>query len=207
MKIEKQIGLRIKCARLKKDMQISDLCLQLNYENRNISTRTIERYEAGHNTPKADLLIDLCKVLEVSPEYLLFGKEKYEESITWTDAFKNLNRLLTTLVVLPQKDNDPNSKTYGKYYFEAFDIETKMYLDKIFSYSENRNYLFEYLNNKMKFNLKDLDEIADGYKDLNEDLSDLETRIGKFLKIRNVDPLDFLNEKIKDIQSKRESKS
>ena len=66
-----QVGERIKKIRELRGMKQIDLALQLGYT----TERQLQRIEAGGSACNNDKIMELSQILNVSTDYLLFGKE------------------------------------------------------------------------------------------------------------------------------------
>lgn len=67
-----QFGERIKKIRELRGMKQIDLATQLGYT----TERQLQRIEAGNSTCSMDKIFELSQILNISTDYLLFGKEK-----------------------------------------------------------------------------------------------------------------------------------
>lgn len=75
--IQRAIGTRIQDARIKKGLAGADVAAYLN-----ITTNSYSRIERGETKCKLEYLFILCQILEVTSDYLLFGKK--EDGIVMT---------------------------------------------------------------------------------------------------------------------------
>ena len=96
---EKGIGGRIKEARLRKDNDLtiealSRLCKMVDPIGQGIAQPTIVRYEKGEVLPGAREIRVICNALDVSADWLLFGKERVGV-IDMGMALDALSRMLT----------------------------------------------------------------------------------------------------------------
>lgn len=66
-----QVGERIKKIRELRGMKQIDLAIQLGYS----SERQLQRIEAGDSACNNDKIMELSQILNISTDYLLFGKE------------------------------------------------------------------------------------------------------------------------------------
>ena len=67
-----EFGSRLKDAREKKKLTQTDLTDRLSYVQNNAS---VSAYEKGKQYPAMDTIEELCEILDVSADWLLFGKE------------------------------------------------------------------------------------------------------------------------------------
>lgn len=127
------VGLRLKQLRLSRHLSQKTLC-DIFSKRFNLSTseRSLRRYEDGENLPSTEVLFAYKEVFNVSFDYLLNGSSvSDDDSYTFADSFKRLNRLLFSTVLLHEKVTDQNDPMFGKYIFLAPDDETTAYLDKL----------------------------------------------------------------------------
>ena len=66
-------GERIKEIREIRNMKQLDLAIAVGYSD----SRQIQRIEVGSSTSSIDKLVELAQALDISTDYLLFGKEKH----------------------------------------------------------------------------------------------------------------------------------
>ena len=71
------IGERIRQLRSEKGMSQEQLAEALH-----ISRQAISKWETGESIPDTERVMLLCRVLDISADYLLFGKENSSFSIT-----------------------------------------------------------------------------------------------------------------------------
>lgn len=206
-KLKKEIGLRIKKQRQNYGYTIDKLVEILSNDYYiEIDEKSIRRYEKGEFMPKIDNLIALSEIFGVSLDYLVFGKQtSNDNSFLWTDAFKRLNRLIYSCVIIPQKENDPQSPYYGKYYFIGYDEELQLYVDKLFNFAKEKNYKFEVRNKDPYFNINDLDKFTEEYKEYKEVLLPDENRLNEILLKAGEDPETYRENRTKTIIEKRKA--
>lgn len=73
---KKAVGTRIRQLRKRKNMTQSKLSEYLDYTNE----RQLQRIESGETACSVDKLMEIAQILDVSTDFLLFGKEVKEES-------------------------------------------------------------------------------------------------------------------------------
>ena len=66
------MNIRLRELRLEKGLRLKDVA-----EAMGVTLRTISNYEAGIREPSLDMLIKLCKFLEVSSDYLMGLSDEY----------------------------------------------------------------------------------------------------------------------------------
>lgn len=78
---------RLKEARKNKGYTLSEVSKRLSGSD-HVSVQSLITYEAKENYPKLNVFIALCNLYEVSPEYIIYGKEK--ESYKLNDKSQKL---------------------------------------------------------------------------------------------------------------------
>lgn len=198
------IGTRLKKLREEKNYTIIDFINICQNQYCDINEKTIRRYEKGESIPKLDNLIIFSEIFDVSLDYIIFGKETTDEnSFTWKDSFKRLNRLVYSCVLLPFSVND-NNKT--NYIFAGFDDELNVYINKLFTFCIQKNYNFENRGKSPDFTIHDLDNLIQGFEDINEQLVPTKERVDYLLNQSGINPEEFLINKIIEIEKKRNKK-
>lgn len=66
------MGDRLKQLRIEHKMKLKDVAAALN-----VTIRSISRYEDGTREPSVDLIIQFCKLYDVSADYLLGLTDSY----------------------------------------------------------------------------------------------------------------------------------
>lgn len=66
------MGDRLKQLRIERNMKLKDVAAALN-----VTLRSISRYENGTREPSVDLIIQFCKLYDVSADYLLGLTDSY----------------------------------------------------------------------------------------------------------------------------------
>ena len=90
-----QFGERVQRIRELRGMKQIDLAIQLGYT----SERQIQRIESGNSTCSIDKLFELSQILDISTDYLLYGKVN--------EAHQNINQELNNylLSISPQEQS------------------------------------------------------------------------------------------------------
>ncbi|MBO5040021.1 MAG: helix-turn-helix transcriptional regulator [Clostridia bacterium] len=163
-----------------------------------IDKKSIQRYENGEFLPKIDNLIALAEFFDSTLDYIVYGKETSDDnSFTYYDAFKRLNRLIFSLSIDLVKDND------GKIYIQLCDEEAKVYWERINTYGAGKNYSFDVRNGDPTINVKDMDELFSDFTKYKEQLLPNMDRFVKLLKTRGINPEIFHDQRIEEIKRKR----
>ena len=115
-KFKKDIGERLRNLRKSKNKTLLDIVNIMSKDYLiNLNEKSLRRYELGESIPKIDNLICLADYYGVNLDYLIYGIETSDDNLlNWEQSFRRLNRLIYSLVLIPFKDNDPNS-SYKKY--------------------------------------------------------------------------------------------
>lgn len=204
--INYNISNNLKILRKKKKLTQEQVVNLIGEEN--ISLRSYKTYEAGNSltVPLLDKLIILAEFYNVSLDSLIFNKPlTYDDSFTKKDCFKRLGRLIYSLVLVPEKDNDPSSKHYGKYFFYNLDNDVTLFLDKISLICSQKDIAFEYKNKNLYKGIDDFDEAFKDIDDLHEDWSPTLKRFNFLLEEENINSAEFLKERINRIIKKRKN--
>ena len=195
---KKSVGTRLKELRNKNKLTISDLLEKLQNEHYiDIDEKSIRRYEKGDFLPKIDNLICFAEIFNTSLDYIIYGKETSDDnSFTYYDNFKRLNRLIFSLSVNFVKDN-----ATGKCYLELWEDEAKLYWERLSNYGVNDNYNFEKRNAVPEISLKELDLLFEDFLEYKEQLMPTKERFNAWLKSQGVNPEAYLVEKLKRINN------
>ena len=183
-KFKKDIGERLRNLRKSKNKTLLDIVNIMSRDySINLNEKSLRRYELGESIPKIDNLICLADYYGVNLDYLIYGIETSDDNLlNWEQSFRRLNRLIYSLVLIPFKDNDPNS-SYKKYYFVSYDKEVSAYFDKFITFFAEEN--FEYIKNEIPVNitLKKLDNlISDSIKKDSTNIKVSYERLDKYAK-------------------------
>ena len=195
------MGERLKKLREQKNLTINKVVEKLSIEYyTDIDEKSIRRYERGEFLPKIDTLISLAELYGVSLDYIVYGRETSDDnSYTWYDTFKRLNRLIYSLAV-----GFGQVSTDGKIYLELWDDEAKIYYERLQAYSANLNYNFEHREGNPCFTVNDLDNLFADFQDDTRLLTPTKARYDKYLKSQNINPKEFFDNRIAEIKEKRE---
>ena len=167
--------------------------------NYSIDSKEIQRWEEAKHSIPLDAAMVIAEALNTSLDYLVYEKETSDDdSFTWYDTFKRLNRLIYPLAVgLGKRSAD------GKIYLELWDDEWKVYYERLQSYGLDKNYAFEHRGSDPSFDVKVLDELFADFINYKEQLAPTLERYNKYLESQGVDAEEFLRHRIEEIQSKQ----
>ena len=193
------VGKRLKELRNKNKLTIEDLLERLQNEHYiDIDEKSIRRYEKGEFLPKIDNLICLAEIFNVSLDYIIYGKETSDDnSFTYYDNFKRLNRLIYSLSVNFLKD-----ESTGRCYLELWEDESKLYWERLNTFGKNDNYKFEKRNILSKFGLNELDMLIEDFAEYKEQLLPTKERLFAWLESQGINAEEYFHEKLKRIKKK-----
>ena len=190
---KQNVGKRLKELRKKSKLTIGDLLEILQNEHYvDIDEKSIRRYEKGEFLPKIDNLICLAEIFNTSLDYIIYGRETSDDnSFTYYDNFKRLNRLIYSLSV-----NFVKNESTGKCYLELWDEESKIYWERLNNFGIYDNYKFEKRNAMPKFSLRELDLLIEDFAEYKEQLLPTKKRFDAWLKSQGINPDVYLMEKL-----------
>ena len=136
---KKNVGKRLQELREQKGLTIKDVVELLSQDYYcGIDEKSIRRYEKGEFLPKIDNLICFAELYGTTLDYIVYGRETSDDnSFTWYDTFKRLNRLIYPLTLGFGKGSED-----GKIYLELWDDEAKVYYDRLQSFGVDKNYMY-----------------------------------------------------------------
>ena len=171
----KQVGKRLQ--ELRKSTKLTQVQLSnllLEQYNITIDDRSISRYETGRGLPETDNLIYLADLFNTTLDYIIYGKETSDDnSFTWYDNFKRLNRLIYTMQIKPCRSNTNASDVY----LQLLDDEAKEWFGRIERYIENRKNMFIHKGLEKEIAVKDLDSLFEEFKKDRTQLLPIEEKI------------------------------
>lgn len=190
---KKDAGKRLNLLRKQNKLTIDELVEKLQNEYYiDIDEKSIRRYEKGDFLPKIDNLICFADLYNTTLDFIIFGKETSDDnSFTYYDNFKRLNRLIYSLSVNFVKDD----KT-GKVYLELWEDESKVYWNRLSTFGVNDNYCFEKRKQAPSFSLKKLDDLFLDFTEYKDQLLPTKERFDKWLISQGIDPEEYLKEKL-----------
>mgnify|MGYP002524712835 CR=1 FL=1 len=208
-KFKKEFGSRLQALRKNKNLTIDKFVETLSNEfHLDMDEKSVRRYECGEYLPKIDNLIAISEYFGVSLDFLIYGKQTSDDnSYTWQDTFKRLNRLIFSAVLIPWMENNKNSPFYGKYYFTSYDEEVSVYMERLLSFTKDKNYNFEVRRKSPFFDIQDYDHLIGDFGEYTDDLRPSPKRMDDVLRAAHEDPKAFLKERLRVLRSKTVKKS
>lgn len=199
-KYKATVGERLKQLRKTNNYTINALLEKMQNEYYiEIDEKSIRRYEKGEFLPKIDNLICLAEIFNTSLDYIIYGKETSDDnSFTYYDNFKRLNRLLYSLSVNFVKNNET-----GKCYLELWEDEFKVYWERINTFGVNNNYFFEKRLENPYFSVKDLDKLVEDFSKYEEQLLPTKERFDSFITSQGINPNEYLKEKLDKLENSK----
>ena len=198
------IAKNLKFLRKEKGLSQEELISMIGEEN--ISLRSYKSYEneKSRRLPQMDKLLILSDFYKCPIDNIISNRQCiYQDSFSKKDCFQRLVDLISSLVLIPVKENDEKSKFYGKYCFYAFDYETSLFLDKLFCLSKENNINFEYLGEINLNILNKFHQIINELPNLNEDWSLSKKRFMQISLESGLNYEDFETKHIEAIAKKR----
>lgn len=156
----KQVGIRLKKLREDKKLTQEELVEKLQDKYKiEINKRSVSRYENG-SSPNIDNLLYLADFYNVSVDFLLFGKTLTDDnSYSWSDTIKRLNRLLYQYVLYPIEIEDHEDSPFGKYIFVTFDEEIDCYMENYMQKAHVFDYKLRTKKEPSKIKIEELDNL------------------------------------------------
>ena len=96
------LGQRI--SRIRKDRKLTQEDIAKKF---NISVQAVSKWENDISSPDISILLELSKVLNVTVEYLLGGKEK-EEVVKCVEEKKEINKMIMKIQILSNQGDKVN---------------------------------------------------------------------------------------------------
>ena len=180
---KKNVGKRLKGLREQKGLTIKDVVELLSRDyDCGIDEKTIRRYEKGGFLPKSDNLICLAELYDTTLDYIVYGKETSDDnSFTWYDNFKRLNRLMYTMQIKLLRDKDRPTDVY----LQLLDTEAKEWFGRMERFIENRRLMFNNKGLEKSIDIKELDELIEDFQTDRIQLCPIEERYRRtFLTIQ-----------------------
>ena len=170
--IIKNIATNLRKLRNKKGLTQEGLIKEIGGEK--LSLRSYKSYENefSNRVPLLEKIAIIADYYKCSIDYIIYNKDSvYSDSFTLRDNLKRISELVYSLILIPQREEDINSKYYGKYYFLAYDKEVNYYLDKIALLSKQKKDKYSY------YDINDL-KLLKYYHDAIEECNDLDIDYG-----------------------------
>lgn len=158
----KEVGKRLRELREKNGYTRNQVIEKLGDEYLlSISEKTIVRYEKGQTAPKIDNLIVIAELYNATLDYIVYGKDTSDDnSFTWYDNFKRLNRLMYTMKIKLLRDKDRSADVY----LQLLDNEAKEWFGRMERFIENRRLMFNNKGLEKRIDIKDLDELIEDFQ-------------------------------------------
>ena len=192
-----KVGRRLKELRNKNKLTIGDLIEKLQNEHYiDIDEKSIRRYEKGEFLPKIDNLICLTEIFNTSLDYIIYGIETSDDnSFTWYDNFKRLNRLLYTMQILMLRDEEKK----GDIYLKLLDNEAKEWFGRIERFIENKRLMFDSNGIEKEILVKDMDALFEDFQNDHTQLCPIEERVRRqFVALNAEKPVAIVTTKEED---------
>ncbi len=190
---------------LRKKTGLSQDALIKSVGDYKISLRSYKTYESGKSSrlPSLDKLITLAVYFNVSLDYLICSKEStYDDSFTKRDQLKRLNRLVSTLTLIPIKETDPKSDYFGRYYFISYEDDVSDFVDKTICHSSISNRKFESKLIPPFGTLKNFDNLINEIDDLDGQFVPTLEKMNKYLELNGINPNEYYSDKRRRIINK-----
>lgn len=133
----KELGMRLKAIREQKKWTQQEVCAKVDIPK----VQTLSAYERGINAPNLDTLSKLCKLYNVSSDYLLFGEEYKKEHSSVKDNIRQLVSIVDGFnfpLVVEYTENGPD--TYAAVLsLEGSAGATKLFLNFLQKWRQLRN--------------------------------------------------------------------
>ena len=170
-----KVGIRLNELRKKNKLTINELIEKLQNEYYiDIDEKSIRRYEKGEFLPKIDNLICLAEIFNTSLDYIVYGRETSDDnSFSWYDNFKRLNRLMFTMQIKMFRDVENTSDVYLK----LSDNEAKEWFGRIERFMESKRLMLDSKGIEKITDIKDLDSLFEDFKKDQTQLLPIEERI------------------------------
>ena len=130
------VGKRLRKLREGQELTINEVVERLsNNYFLDVDEKSIRRYEKGKFLPKIDNLICLAELYDTTLDYIVYGKETSDDnSFTWYDNFKRLNRTMLTMQIVLHRDKENPSNVY----LQLVDDEAKVWFGRIERFIESK---------------------------------------------------------------------
>ena len=131
-----EVGKRLRKLRESQGLTINKVVEKLlNDYFLDVDEKSIRRYEKGEFLPKIDNLICFADLFNSTLDYIIYGKTTSDDnSFTWYDNFKRLNRLMFTMQIKMLRDVENTSDVYLK----LLDKEAKEWFGRLERFIESK---------------------------------------------------------------------
>lgn len=176
---KKNVGERLQKLREQKGLTIKDVIELLSRDYYcGIDEKSIRRYEKGAFLPKIDNLICFAELYGTTLDYIVYGRETSDDnSFTWYDNFKRLNRLLYTMQIQILRDKENVSDVYLKF----LDDEAKEWFGRIERFIDRKGLMFARKGVEKITDIKDLDSLFKEFKKDQTQLLPIEEKVRRSL--------------------------
>lgn len=176
---KKNVGERLQKLREQKGLTIKDVVELLSRDYYcGIDEKSIRRYEKGTFLPKIDNLICFAELYCTTLDYIVYGRETSDDnSFTWYDNFKRLNRLLYTMQIQILRDKENVSDVYLK----LLDDEAKEWFGRIERFIDRKGLMFARKGIEKITDIKDLDSLFKEFKKDQTQLLPIEEKVRRSL--------------------------
>lgn len=172
--LKRNVGRRLRELRESKGLKIRNVVDELSKSYYcNMDEKSIRRYEKGEFLPKIDNLICFAEFFGTTLDYIIYGKEVSDDnSFTWYDNFKRLNRLLYTMQIKMLRDKENTSDLYLK----LLDDEAKEWFGRMERFIENKRLMLNRKGIERAIDIKDLDALFEDFQKDRTQLCPIEER-------------------------------
>ena len=190
--IPKEIGKRLRALREKHGLTRDKLVEKIEVKCYSaISTKSIQRYEDGEILPKIDNLICFAEFFDTTLDYIIFGKEtSNDNSFTYYDNFKRINRLIYSLSAYLAKDDS------GKCHLIFWEEEFNRLYERLDNFSGDDDYDFLKRGKDTKMSLETLDSLIEDFREDKEQLLPTPERLAAWSMAQGINPLDEYNKRV-----------
>ncbi|MBO5223386.1 MAG: helix-turn-helix transcriptional regulator [Clostridia bacterium] len=170
-----EVGKRLRKLRESQGLTINKVVEKLlNDYFLDVDEKSIRRYEKGEFLPKIDNLICFADLFNSTLDYIIYGKTTSDDnSFTWYDNFKRLNRLMFTMQIKMLRDVENTSDVYLK----LLDKEAKEWFGRLERFIESKRLMLDSKGIEKITDIKDLDSLFEDFKKDQTQLLPIEERI------------------------------
>ena len=192
---------------LRKQKKLTQEALIFDLGEDLISLRSQKSYESGNSEllPSVENLVVLANYFGCSLDYLVLDHTSLNlKSFSEKDCLLRLCGLIYSLALKPEKDNNPNSLSFGQYYFVANDLETSLLMDKIEALSREKNVKYYQKGEEIEKDIiNEYYNIVNEIEDLDDDWSPSMERYNQFLEKHGINSEFYLAKHLAMIEKER----
>lgn len=157
-----KVGKRLHELRERQGMTINKVVEKLSNEYfLDVDEKSIRRYEKGEFLPKIDNLICFADLFNTTLDYIIYGKATSDDnSFSWYENFKRLNRILYTMQIKMLRDEENTSDIYLK----LSDDEAKEWFGRIERFIDSKRLILDSEGIEKITDIKDLDALFEDFK-------------------------------------------